>query len=381
MNNFIFQNPTKLIFGKNTISALTTEIPFGKKILVTFGGGSVKKNGVYDQVTDALKGFDFTEFWGIEPNPTVETLRKAIKIVKEQKCDFILAVGGGSVIDGAKLIAAAALIDEDAWDLVRNPALYKGALPLATVLTLPATGSEMNRGAVISNHTLKEKFSLYSNYPMFSILDPQVTYTLPQYQIACGLADTFVHVIEQYLTTIGQSPLMDRWAEGIMQTVVEIAPEIKDGRHDYEEMSTFMLSATMALNGFVAMGVTQDWATHMIGHEISAIHNITHGNTLAIILQGTMWVMRDEKGDKIIQLGRRIWGITDPDRDNAIKKTIECTEDFFRSLGLKTRLGENGIGEDTINEIVRRFKIRDVHYGENGTVDAEKTREILEYVR
>ncbi|MDD3033985.1 MAG: iron-containing alcohol dehydrogenase [Bacteroidales bacterium] len=380
MNNFIFHNPTKLIFGKNTISNLSTEIPAGKKILVTFGGGSVKKNGVYEQVTKALEKFEYVEFWGIEPNPTVETLRKAIVIVKSENIDFILAVGGGSVIDGSKLIAAAALIEEDAWDLVRNPSLYKGVLPLASVLTLPATGSEMNKGAVITNLELKEKFAFYSAYPVFSILDPQVTFSLPQYQIACGLTDTFVHVLEQYLTSTDQSQLMDRWAEGILSTIVEIAPRVYGNDLDYNDMATFMLSATMALNGFIAMGVTQDWATHMIGHELSALHNLTHGHTLAIVLKGTMWVMREEKGDKIVQMGRRIWGIEETDKEMAIKMTIECTDGFFRSLGLKTSLSENNIGEETIEEIVARFRERDVHFGENRSVDANNTRKILEYV-
>jgi len=381
MNSFIFHNPTKLIFGKGTISNLSSEIPSDKKILVTFGGGSVRKNGVYDQVINALAGYDYIEFWGIEPNPTVETLRKAIKIVKEEKRNFILAVGGGSVVDGSKLIASAALIENDAWDLVKDPALYSSSLPLAVVLTLPATGSEMNRGAVITNNELKEKFAFYSSYPLFSILDPQVTFTLPEYQVACGLADTFVHVIEQYLTTTGQSPLMDRWAEGILQTIVEIAPKIKSGKHDYNDMATFMLSATMALNGFISMGVAQDWATHMIGHEISALHNLTHGHTLTIVLKGTMWVMRAEKGDKIIQLGKRVWNIDESDREAAIIKTINHTDEFFRSLGLKTRLSENGMGQETIDEIVRRFDMRDVHFGENRSVDAATARKILEYVK
>ena len=380
MNNFIFHNPTKLIFGKDTIANISTEIPAGKKILVTFGGGSVKRNGVYDQVTKALEKFEYVEFWGIEPNPTVETLRKAISIVKSENIDFILAVGGGSVIDGSKLIAAAALIEEDAWDLVRKPSLYKGVLPLGSVLTLPATGSEMNRGAVITNQNLKEKFAFYSAYPIFSILDPQVTFSLPQFQIACGLTDTFVHVLEQYLTTPDQSPLMDRWAEGILSTIVEIAPRVYGNDPDYSDMATFMLSATMALNGFIAMGVTQDWATHMIGHELSALHNLTHGHTLAIVLKGTMWVMKEEKGDKILQMGRRIWGIEETDKEHAIRMTIECTDGFFRSLGLKTRLSENNIGADTIDEIVKRFRERDVHFGENRSVDAENTRKILEYV-
>jgi len=380
MNNFVFQNPTKIIFGKGSISSLTTEIPVERKILVTFGGGSVKTNGVYNQVKEALKGHQHIEFWGIEPNPAVETLRKAIELAKKEKCDFVLAVGGGSVIDGSKLIAAGALHEGDAWDLIRKPALFKSALPLASVLTLPATGSEMNRGAVISNKATKEKFSFVSNYPLFSILDPEATFSLPSFQVACGLADTFVHVIEQYLTTPNQSPLMDRWSESILQTIIEVAPKVRKNQYDYEAMATFMLSATMGLNGFIAMGVTQDWATHMIGHELTALNGITHGHSLTIILPGTMWVLRGEKGEKIVQYGKRVWGIEHPDKEVAIKLTIDKTEEFFRSLGLKTRLSENGVGEETINEIVRRFTERDVHVGENRSVDAQVARQILERV-
>ncbi len=380
MKNFVFQNPTKLIFGKGSIAALSTEIPADKKILVTFGGGSVRMNGVYDQVKEALKNHTSVEFWGIEPNPTVETLREAIALAKRERCDFVLAVGGGSVIDGSKLIAAGVVHDEDAWDLVRKPSLYKSSLPLASVLTLPATGSEMNSGAVISNKSTKEKFSFFSKFPLFSILDPQTTFSLPPFQVACGLADTFVHVIEQYLTTTNQSPLMDRWAEGILQTIIEVAPQIRKNQYDYEAMATFMISATMGLNGFIAMGVSQDWATHMIGHELTALNGITHGHSLTIVLPGTMWVLREEKCDKILQYGKRVWGIEHSEKETAIKMIIDKTEEFFRSLGLKTRLSENGIGKETIDEIVRRFTERDMHIGENRSVDASVTRLILERV-
>lgn len=381
MNNFIFHNPTKLIFGKGTISSLSNEIPKDKTILVTFGGGSVKSNGVYSQVTEALKGFKYYEFWGIEPNPTVETLRKAIDLGKEKKCDFVLAVGGGSVIDGSKLIASGIIYDGDAWEIVikRDYTAMK-SLPLASVLTLPATGSEMNRGAVISQKATKEKFAFYSNTPVFSILDPETTYTLPDFQIACGLADTFIHVIEQYLTTPGQSPLMDRWAEGILQTIVEIAPKLDKKPYDYDTMATFMLSATMALNGFISMGVSQDWATHMIGHELTALHGLTHGHTLTIVLPGTMSVMREEKGDKILQYGKRVFGIEKENREEAIDETIKRTEEFFRSLGFKTRLSENGISNETIDEIEKRFRERNFRLGENRSVDYTITRKILEKV-
>ncbi|MDR2920557.1 MAG: iron-containing alcohol dehydrogenase [Tannerella sp.] len=378
MYNFTFQNPVKLIMGKGMISQLTNEIPAGKRVMITFGGGSVKKNGVYDQVKEALKNHYTVEFWGIEPNPSVETLRKAIALGKEEKIDYLLAVGGGSVIDGTKLIAAAIPRDTDAWDIVLGGVSKWETIPLSTVLTLPATGSEMNRGAVISNHTTKEKFAFYGDYPVFSILDPEVTFTLPDNQIANGIIDTFVHVMEQYLTVTGVNRLMDRWAEGILQTLVEIAPKIRKNKQDYDLMADFMLSATMGLNGFIALGVPQDWATHMIGHELTVLHGLSHGHTLAIVLPGTMHVLSDSKGDKILQYGERVWNITTGTRDERIEATINQTEEFFRSLGVTTRLSEEGIGDETINEIERRFNERGVAFGENKNVDGAMAKKILQ---
>ena len=377
MENFIFQNPTKLIFGKGMIGQLAKEIPAGKRILVTFGGGSVRKNGVYDQVKEALKGFEVTEFWGIEANPKIETLRKAIELGKEKKVDYLLAVGGGSVIDGTKLISAGILYEGDAWDLVLK-GCEKHTLPLGTVLTLPATGSEMNSGAVISRKETAEKYPFYSNYPVFSILDPTVTYTLPPYQVACGIADTFVHVMEQYMTTPGQSRLMDRWAEGIVHTLIEIAPEVLRKQDNYELMSEFMLCATMGLNGFVAMGVRQDWATHMIGHELTALHGLTHGATLAIVLPGLWRTLKQKKMAKLVQYGERIWHIDQGTDEERADKAIQKTEEFFKSLGLPTRLGDAGIGEETILEIQKRFTQRQVAFGENQDVTAEIAGQILE---
>ena len=365
MENFIFQNPVKLIMGHGMIARLSKEIPSDKRIMITFGGGSVKKNGVYDQVKEALKHHFTVEFWGIEPNPAIETLRKAIALGKEQKIDYLLAVGGGSVIDGTKLISAGLLYDGDAWDLVLAGRPVTKTVPLSTVLTLPATGSEMNNGAVISRHETKEKYPFYSNFPLFSILDPEVTFTLPPHQVACGLADTFVHVMEQYMTAAGQSR-------------VEIAPKIRENQHDYQLMADFMLSATMALNGFIAMGVSQDWATHMIGHEITALHGLTHGHTLVIVLPATLRVLREAKADKLLQYGERVWKITSGTKEERIEETIRRTEEFFRSLGLTTRLHEENIGEETILEIERRFNERGAKYGENENVTGAVARKILE---
>ncbi|WP_298611209.1 iron-containing alcohol dehydrogenase [uncultured Odoribacter sp.] len=377
MENFVFQNPTKLIFGKGMIAHLSKEIPQGKRIMVTFGGGSVKKNGVYEQVKDALKSFEVVEFWGIEANPTVETLRKAIQLGKENKVDFLLAVGGGSVLDGTKLIAAGLLYEGDAWELVLK-GRSASAVPMGTVLTLPATGSEMNSGAVISRKETAEKYPFYSRYPVFSILDPTVTFTLPVHQVACGIADTFVHVMEQYMTTPDQSRLMDRWAEGILHTLIEIAPDIIRKQNNYELMAEFMLCATMGLNGFIAMGVRQDWATHMIGHELTALHGLTHGATLAIVLPGLLRTLFEKKKAKLVQYGERIWGINEGSEAERAALAIEKTESFFRSLGLSTRLNEAQIGENTILEIERRFNEREAAYGEDQDVTGSVARKILE---
>lgn len=381
MRNFVFYNSTKLIFGKGSISSLTTEIPLDKKIMIVFGGGSVRKNGVYEQVKQAMSKHVFVEFWGIEPNPTVDTIRKAVELGKKNRIDFLLSVGGGSVLDATKLIAVSIPYDGDPWNLVVNSKLIKYALPFCDVMTLPATGSEMNTGAVISNVETKEKFPFNFSYPEFSILDPETTYSLPSYQIACGIADTFVHVMEQYLTSPNQSLLMDRWAEGILQVLVEIAPKIKENKKDYDLMSNFMLSATMGLNGFIAMGVEQDWSTHMIGHELTALHGITHGQSLAIVFPATMRRLKEQKEGKILQYGERIWKITTGTNEEKVMEIIQKTEDFFRSLGLVTKLHEVGITDTTIMEVERRFDARNVAFGECHNVTGTVAREILELAK
>jgi len=378
MKNFTFQNPTKLFFGKGSIAKIAREIPTDKKIMLTFGGGSVRKNGVYNQVADALKHHTCIEFWGIEPNPKVATLRKAIDLGKSEKIDFLLAVGGGSILDGTKLISAGIPYHGDAWDLVLDNTLINNAVPFASVITLPAAGSEMNKGAVISNEETHEKYAFYSNYPQFSILDPETTFTLPLYQIACGIADTFVHVMEQYLVDATQSPLMDRWAESILQTLIEIAPRIRANSQDYDQMANFMLSATMALNGFISMGVVTDWATHQIGHEITAFTGLTHGETLVIIEPALMRVMKNEKRKKLLQYAERVWNITETDEEKKIELAIAATENFFRSLPLRTRLSECGIGEDITHQIVERFRKRNVRFGENGSITTDTVKMIFE---
>lgn len=380
MYNFEFQNPVKLIFGKGTIARIAEEIPARSKVMLTFGGGSVKRNGVYEQVMKALAGRDVVEFWGIEPNPKYETLVEAISLARREGVDFLLAVGGGSVIDGTKFIAAAIPYEGEAWDIITRHDAVTKAVPLATVLTLPATGSEMNNGAVISRRSTHEKFPFHSDlvYPRFSVLDPCVTFSLPKKMVAAGLADTFVHVMEQYMTYPVDARVMDRWAEGLLQTVMEISPAAMSDEPDYDTMANFMLCATMGLNGFIAMGVPQDWATHMIGHELTALHEITHGVTLAIVLPQLLRVMRDDKHDKLLQYAERVLGITDGDDESRIDDAIRRTEEYFHSLGIATHLSDYGVGQDTVDEIVRRFTERGAVWGERSDVTPDKVRTILE---
>lgn len=381
MKNFTFQNPTKLVFGKGQIAKLSNLIPADASLMITYGFGSVKKNGVYDQVVDALKDRKYIEFWGIEANPHVETLRKAIDLGKENNIDFVLAVGGGSVLDGTKLIAAGIANDKDAWDIVLS-GYAKEQINYASVMTVPATGSEMNSGAVITRAETKEKYSFGGiKYPYFSILDPEVTYSLSEHQVACGLADAYTHVLEQYLTTPNQSRIMDRWAEGILLSIIEIAPKIKANPHDYNLMADYMLAATLALNDFIRMGVTEDWSTHMIGHELTALHGITHGHSLAIVMPGTMRVMKEQKWDKLLQYGERVFNIVEGSGSDRIDKAIEMTELFYRSLGLTTRLSEENIGEETIQTIANRFNERGFSLGENKNVTGDVTKRILESSR
>lgn len=384
MNNFVFQNPTKLVFGKGEIKRLSKLIDKNKKILITYGGGSIKRNGVYEQVIKALEGYDIVEFSGIEANPDYSTLMKAVDICKTQNIDFILAVGGGSIIDGTKFIATAAKFEgEDAWDILSKKERLPKPMDFASVLTLPATASEMNNGAVISRRDRQEKLAFHNpeGYPKFSILDPDVVLSLPAKQISNGIVDIYAHTLEQYLTTCLDTKVMDRWAESLLLTLIDEAPELLSENPSYNSRANFMLTATMGLNGFISMGVDEDWATHMIGHELTALCGLDHGETLAIVHPGVMDIMRKEKHGKLLQYARRVWNITNEDEEQAIDEAIERTENFFRSIGKKTRLSEYGIGDDVIETIVERFKQRGWNVGEHGIVTPERTRLILERVK
>jgi len=364
MLNFNFYNPVKILFGEGKVGELADNIPSGAKVLVSYGGGSIKKNGVYDQVMAALKDFEVLEFSGIEPNPHYETALKAVEIIKAEKVDFLLAVGGGSVVDATKFMAAAAFYEgDDPWDILAKGAPVAKALPLGVVLTLPATGTEMNKNAVLTKQATQEKLAFYSPLvmPKFSILDPTFTYSLPQRQVVNGIVDAFVHVIEQYLTYPVDSPVQDRFSEGIMLTLVEEGRKaVSNTTPDYNNRANIVWSATMALNGIVASGVKECWATHKIGHELTAFHGLDHALTLAIVLPGLMAQVKDKRSEKILQFAERVWHITEGSDAERLEACIARTEAFFRELGMKTRLSEHAIGQDTVDRIVKRFKERGI---------------------
>lgn len=362
MNNFIFQNPTKIIFGKDQIAKISSEIPQHAKVLMLYGGGSIKSNGIYDQVKKALAEFDVVEFGGIPANPEYAVLMEALAVIKKEKITFLLAVGGGSVIDGTKFLSAAACYTgELPWNiLAEGKPVFKG-LPFGTVLTLPATGSEMNSGAVITRKETKEKRVMGGPglFPLFSILDPQVIKSIPQRQLANGIADAFTHVMEQYMTYPAGGLLQDRLAESILQTLVEIAPTVMKDPTDYQAASNFMWSCTMALNGLIAEGVPTDWAVHMMGHELTALYGIDHARTLAIIAPSHYRYNIESKQEKLAQYATRIWNVKEGTVQEKAKAAIDCTEKFFQSLGIETKLSaytDNYAG--TAEEIAKRFSDR-----------------------
>ncbi len=362
MNNFEFKNPTKILFGKDKIANLAKEIPANAKILMLYGGGSIKSNGIYDQAKKALSAFEVVEFGGIPANPEYAILLEALQVIKEQKITFLLAIGGGSVIDGTKFLSAAAVYEgETPWEILTGGKPILKGMPFGAVLTLPATGSEMNSGFVLTRKETKEKLASGGPalYPQFSILDPQVVSSIPQKQIANGLADAFTHVLEQYMTYPSDSLLQDRFAESILQTLVEVAPAILKNPSDYNAASNFMWSCTMALNGLIGQGVPQDWAVHMMGHELTALFGIDHARTLAIIAPSHYRYNIETKKDKLAQYAERVWSVTAGTTEEKAKAGIERTEEFFHSLGIKTKLSEYTSDYSGTAEIVsKRFTDR-----------------------
>lgn len=361
MYNFDFYNPTRIFFGKDRLDTLDKNVPADARVLITFGGGSAQKSGLIDKVKANLGNRKVVEFGGIEPNPRYETLMKAAAVVREQNIDFILAVGGGSVIDGTKFICLASHYHGEGVDLLKfgkpiPQTMVENVVSFGTVLTLPATGSEMNSGAVISYDHGKFVVSSEMTYPKFSILDPTITFTLPKIQVANGVIDAFVHVAEQYITFPVDARVQDRMAESILQTLIEIGPTTLAEPENYDARANLVWSATMALNGIIAVGVPQDWATHMIGHELTAMFGIDHGQTLAIILPAILDVRREQKRAKILQYAERVWNIEAGSDNEKIDLAIQKTRNFFESLGIKTRLSEYGVTADKIPAIVGQLK-------------------------
>jgi NADP-dependent alcohol dehydrogenase len=377
MHDFDYFNPTRLVLGKGSIAKLSTLVPAKAKVLVTSGGGSIKRNGVRDQVLAALAGRTVLEFEGIEPNPEYATLLRAVEVVKANGIDFLLAVGGGSVLDGTKFVAAAARYPagQDPWQiLLDHGASVKDAIPSGCVMTLPATGSEANPTAVISRRGTGEKYHFGAPccFPVFSVLDPTTTFSLPRKQVVNGIVDAYTHVVEQYATTLAAAPLQDRQAEAVLATLVESAGAILAEPPEYQARATFMWCATQALNLLVGCGVDQDWATHMIGHELTALYGLDHGVTLAIILPGALRERIEQKRAKLVQYGKRIFGV------DTAEEAIDRTEAFFRGLGMKTRLSEHGVdARAAAAEIERRFTTRGSTTGERGEVDGKLAARIV----
>jgi len=381
MNNFEFCCPTKVVFGKGSIARLSGLIDKDKKVLMVYGGGSIKKNGVYDQVKKALEGFQLFEFGGIEPNPTFETCMKAVEVVKKENIDFLLAVGGGSVLDGTKFIAAASKYKgEDPYELASKSIQPKEALPLACVMTLPATGSEMNSGAVISRVSTQEKFAMTGTivYPQFSIIDPQVTYSLPTKQTINGIVDTFVHVMEQYATYDVNSPLQDSWALGLVKTLIQEAPKVLANPTDYEARANIFWCATCGLNFWLSVGLVQDWSTHRIGHEITAFYGLDHGQSLAIILPRLWQNRKKDKAQKLAKLAREVFGCEEKDDLLASDCAIKKTEEFFNSIGMKTKLSDYGIDPiEAAGRVKERFEKRGTVLGEKLDVTPQVAYDVL----
>ncbi|SFJ42474.1 iron-containing alcohol dehydrogenase [Olleya namhaensis] len=382
MNNFEFKNPTKIIFGKDTIEKVKEEIPQDAKVLLLFGGGSIKKNGIYDQVKTALAGVDVVEFGGIPANPEYATLMEALQVIKDENITYLLAVGGGSVIDGTKFLSAAAVYDGDTpWDILTKNIKTEKGMPFGTVLTLPATGSEMNSGAVITRAETQEKLAMGGPglFPEFSILDPQVIQSIPQRQLANGLTDAFTHVLEQYMTYPIGALLQDRFAESILQTLVEVAPKVLKDPTDYKAAANFMWSCTMALNGLIQKGVPTDWAVHAIGHELTALFGIDHARTLAVIAPSHYKFNFEDKKEKLAQYGERVWNITEGSIDDKAYAAIEKTVDFFHQLGIDTKLSDYTKDyEGTAEKISQRFTDRGwTGLGEHQTLSPDKVEKIV----
>lgn len=383
MNNFEFYNPTKIIFGKGEIPKLANEIPAGAKVMLLFGGGSIKKNGIYEEVISALNKFEWVEFGGIPPNPEYEVLLKALEVIKKENVTFLLAVGGGSVIDGTKFLSSAALFEgKEPWDILSKRIRTNKGMPFGTVLTLPATGSEMNSGAVVTRAETQEKFGMGGPglFPQFSILDPSVVKSIPLRQISNGLADSFTHVLEQYMTYPVDAILQDRFAESILNAIIETTPAIMNDSSDYKAAANFMWNCTMALNGLIQKGVPTDWAIHAIGHELTALYGIDHARTLAILTKSHYTYNLKDKQAKLAQCAERVFGILEGDEQEKAEQAIEKIEEFYLSLGIGTSLSSYTKDyQGTAQKIAKRFTQRGWNgIGEHGKLTPKDVEQIVE---
>jgi NADP-dependent alcohol dehydrogenase len=381
MNNFTFRNPTRIHFGKGQIARIREEIPADARVLITYGGGSIKKNGVLDQVHAALENITFFEFGGIEPNPHFETLMKAVELVKQEKISYLLAVGGGSVVDGTKFIAGAAFYDDDPVEMLyTRAAKVTKALPIGCVLTLPATGSEMNGNAVITRWETKDKMGMFSELmrPTFSILDPETTYTLPARQTGNGVVDAIVHIVEQYMTYPVNAKVQDYYAESLLKVLMEEGPKALKDPTNYDVRANIMWAATQALNGTLSLGVPGDWSIHAIGHQITALYGLDHAQTLAIVLPAVWSYKKAQKKEKLLQYAHHVLGLTEQDDNMCATKAIEKTREFFEQMGVATRLSAYGLGEESIPAIVEKLRQHGrLKLGEHGDITPDDVAELL----
>jgi len=381
MKNFCFHNPTRILFGQGRIADIAREIPHGSRVLITYGGGSVIKTGTLNEVKEALKDLKVFEFGGIEPNPTYEKLSQGVELARHAQIDFLLAVGGGSVIDGTKFISAATHFVGNTWDIISKRAPIKIAIPFGCILTLPATGNEMNCVAVVSKRTGSDKLTFANRklYPLFSVLDPSKTFTLPPRQVANGVIDAFVHVIEQYLTYPSNARVQDHFAEGLLLTLIEEGPKALSDPENYEVRANLMWTATMALNGLIGAGVPQDWATHSLGQQITVLHGLDHAQTLAVVLPAMLQVRRGEKREKLLQYADHVWSIREGNEEARIDQAILRTRQFFESLSVPTRLSNHGIGAEAISPLIAQLEKNGmVALGENKNFDIAHSRKVYE---
>lgn len=356
---FEYHNPVHIVFGEGKVAQLKQLVPTNARVMIVYGGGSVKKYGTFDEVKQTLSGYDIFEFGGIEPNPEYETLLKAVEMAKTQQVDFLLAVGGGSVIDGVKFIAAATAYDDDPWEILTSRgAVVKSALPFGAILTLPATGSEMNKGSVVTRRAMNAKVGFMSPwvFPKFAILDPTKTLTLPARQVANGIVDSFIHIIEQYVTAPTHALVQDAFAESLLKIIIANAHTAMNEPDNVEVRAQLMWTATLALNGIIGAGASHDWATHMIGHELTALYDIDHARTLSIVQFGVWQQMRQQKQQKLLQYATNVWGITTGSENERIDQAIAKTEQFFQSLGMPTRLSEVNLDQSAVDAVVKQLE-------------------------